>query len=511
MKQLLLALILVLAPVLHAGSNSTGYYTTQTFTVSGSAYDMTFWVSWWADDYPMGSAPGILEVLDGGGGFVSRINASNYQGSGPSVTVSGSGTVDGVSSNVGRYGGGSPADGFLSGTWHLTGLSPGTYTIRLWQYETWDTSYSATTVTTNTDVFGGSEPAAPNRAPTIGWSSAPGSAGHGGWYYVAAQAHDDDGNLAQVNVWKNGVPFAFAGGGSGTDGDSGNWTNDGGPQTVTFTAQAMDAAGAGSGVISFTMTINPPPLVQYTVTATSGSGGSVTGGGTFEAGTVVSLTATPDSFHDFAGWSGDAGGTANPLAVTVDRDKAIQATFTPKLFTLTTSATAGGSATPGGSYPPGTIVTLTAAPDAFSRFSGWTGDVTSSMSSIAVTMTAARTVQAIFIPKLTQTVSFANPGSRSVASPAFSLGGTASSGLPVNYVVLSGPATVTGDQLQVTGPGAVTVRAVQPGDGTYLAAPAVNQTFNSVGPSLVRFQPAAHTVLRSQAMESAANVLLANP
>jgi hypothetical protein len=34
-----------------------------------------------------------------------------------------------------------------------------------------------------------------------------------------AHGHDADGNLTQVNVWKNGSAFAFAGGGNGTDGD----------------------------------------------------------------------------------------------------------------------------------------------------------------------------------------------------------------------------------------------------------------------------------------------------
>jgi hypothetical protein len=75
-----------------------------------------------------------------------------------------------------------------------------------------------------------------------------------------------DGNLAQVNVWKNGQPFAFAGGGNGTDGDSGNATSDSGPQTVTFTAQAVDADGATSPVITHVVTINAPVNTPPSVT-----------------------------------------------------------------------------------------------------------------------------------------------------------------------------------------------------------------------------------------------------
>ena len=51
---------------------------------------------------------------------------------------------------------------------------------------------------------------------------------------------------------------------------------------------------------------NTPPtqiVKQYTLTASAGDGGSVTGGGTFASGTQVSLTATPTSGYSFSGWS----------------------------------------------------------------------------------------------------------------------------------------------------------------------------------------------------------------
>ncbi|WP_449555732.1 InlB B-repeat-containing protein, partial [Hymenobacter terricola] len=50
---------------------------------------------------------------------------------------------------------------------------------------------------------------------------------------------------------------------------------------------------------------------------------------TYPSGTLVSLTATPGAGQQFAGWSGDATGTANPLPVTMNANKAITATFTP--------------------------------------------------------------------------------------------------------------------------------------------------------------------------------------
>jgi uncharacterized repeat protein (TIGR02543 family) len=211
---------------------------------------------------------------------------------------------------------------------------------------------------------------APNHAPTVSWNARPGTVASGQSYTISAHGHDQDGNLSQVNVWKNGLPFVLGGGGNGTDADSGNPTSDTGPQTITFAAQAVDATGATSGTISQTVAIAAPPPPQYTLSATAGAGGAVSAGGTFVAGTVVALSAFPDPVHDFAGWSGDAAGTANPVSVTVDRNKSVQANFTPKIYVLATSATAGGGVTPGGSYPIGTTVTISATPDATHYFSG---------------------------------------------------------------------------------------------------------------------------------------------
>ena len=57
-------------------------------------------------------------------------------------------------------------------------------------------------------------------------------------------------------------------------------------------------------------------LPKYTLIASAGDGGSVTGGGTFSSGTQVSLTATPTSGYSFSGWSN--GSTTNPLTVTLN-------------------------------------------------------------------------------------------------------------------------------------------------------------------------------------------------
>ncbi len=47
----------------------------------------------------------------------------------------------------------------------------------------------------------------------------------------------------------------------------------------------------------------------------------------YDYGTVVQLTAVADSGYVFVNWSGDASGTTNPLSVTMNGDKTIQANF----------------------------------------------------------------------------------------------------------------------------------------------------------------------------------------
>jgi hypothetical protein len=71
----------------------------------------------------------------------------------------------------------------------------------------------------------------------------------------------------------------------------------------------------------------------------------------------------------------------------------------------------------------------------------------------------------------------ASIGSWFTVLPTITLNATASSGLAVTYTVISGPATVSGNILTITGAGSVTVQANQAGNAKYPPAPPVSQTF----------------------------------
>jgi parallel beta-helix repeat protein len=79
--------------------------------------------------------------------------------------------------------------------------------------------------------------------------------------------------------------------------------------------------------------------------------------------------------------------------------------------------------------------------------------------------------------KLAQTITFAPLPNKTFGDPAFALNATASSGLPVSYKVNSGPATVSGNMVTITGTGTVTIEASQAGNTSYFAATPVQQSF----------------------------------
>ena len=111
------------------------------------------------------------------------------------------------------------------------------------------------------------------------------------------------------------------------------------------------------------------------------------------------MTATPDAGYRVAAWAGACSGTAATCTLTMDADKTASATFQIQTFSLTVTATGGGTVTPSGTTTQngGTEVTLTASwNDATHTFTGWSGDCSGSETTCALTMDAAKTVTATF-------------------------------------------------------------------------------------------------------------------
>ncbi len=91
--------------------------------------------------------------------------------------------------------------------------------------------------------------------------------------------------------------------------------------------------------------------------------------------------------------------------------------------------------------------------------------------------TATSRSAVIALNQQAQTITFAALPDVPFSATPLTLSATATSGLTVTFSVVSGSASLTGNQLTLLGTGAITVRASQSGNGSYLAATPVERTF----------------------------------
>jgi hypothetical protein len=169
------------------------------------------------------------------------------------------------------------------------------------------------------------------------------------------------------------------------------------PQTF---ALSVGIAGTGSGAVASSPgPIDCPGLCSAT----------------FNAGTVVTLTATPSSGSSFGGWTGACTNLSLTCSVTMDAAKSVTATFTtvptsrltvtvfgdPGNGTVTSSPAGincGAGSTCSFDYASGTTVTLTATPGTGAVFGGWSGGPCNNSTSPTCTLplNAATSVSARF-------------------------------------------------------------------------------------------------------------------
>jgi uncharacterized repeat protein (TIGR02543 family) len=163
----------------------------------------------------------------------------------------------------------------------------------------------------------------------------------------------------------------------------------------------------------------PPTDLPLGVTASGNGSGRITStpagidcGSTceadFEEGTMITLTAEPDTSSVFAGWGGACSGTTPVCEVTVDAATSVTATFTLKTYTVSVSKAGAGDGTVTGNgincgtgagctvtVDHGTMISLTATPVTLNNFVGW-GGACSGTATCDLTITADTTISAAF-------------------------------------------------------------------------------------------------------------------
>ncbi len=125
---------------------------------------------------------------------------------------------------------------------------------------------------------------------------------------------------------------------------------------------------------------------QHTITALASDSnfGSVSGGGTYDVGATVTLTAIPNAGYRFLSWNDD--NTDNPRTIVVDSDSTFIASFRA-LYTISVIANndEGGSVSGGGIYDEGAEVVITATPNVGYCFIEWNDASTDTLRTITVT------------------------------------------------------------------------------------------------------------------------------
>ena len=127
----------------------------------------------------------------------------------------------------------------------------------------------------------------------------------------------------------------------------------------------------------------------------------------YESGTIVQLTAVPDQEWRFVAWSGDHSSTQNPIQLQMDQAMNITATFEKVSYPLTIEVQGNGTVNEeivqpkpaSKDYDSGTIVQLTALPEAGWIFVAWSGDHTATENPIQITIDKAMTIVAAFEPE----------------------------------------------------------------------------------------------------------------
>ncbi len=130
------------------------------------------------------------------------------------------------------------------------------------------------------------------------------------------------------------------------------------PPTTVIKNTGGDLAGSLRG--NRYVTIEPNSATSFKVQATSAdeSKGTVSGGGIYEEGTEVTLTATPAEYYKFEKWSD--GTTANPYVFTAEKDVELTASFSKIICTITVVSNdeSYGTVSGGGTYEAGEEVKL---------------------------------------------------------------------------------------------------------------------------------------------------------
>ena len=177
-----------------------------------------------------------------------------------------------------------------------------------------------------------------------------------------------------------------------------NWTKNGTvistDLSITFTVTEAATYVANFQINSYDISVSANPAV----------GGNVIGGGTYNYGTSVTLTANASEGYTFLNWmkNGSVVSTSPNYSITVTENASYVANFSLNSYEITATANPnnGGTVSGGGTYNHFETCNLIATPDPNYLFLNWTlnGSVVSTSPNYSFTVTGAANYVANFVP-----------------------------------------------------------------------------------------------------------------
>jgi hypothetical protein len=263
-----------------------------------------------------------------------------------------------------------------------------------------------------------------------------------------------------------------------------------------ITSQPANKAVTVGGSATFTVVATgaPPPAFQWQVSADGGASwlnvitetdGSQQKLYTGESTATLTVTAPPASMSGYEYrclvTTGTDGLTSSAARLTVTKHSQTisfpapaNTTYgaQPQSFPLQATATSGLPVT----------VTLVSGPaELYYNYLTITGagtvKVAANQAGNASYAAAPQVERSFTVAKEAQTITFPVLGNTTLSASPINLFAYSSSGLTVAFTVKSGPATVSGTTLKLTGSGTVTVQAIQAGNANISAAAPVSRTF----------------------------------
>lgn len=245
-------------------------------------------------------------------------------------------------------------------------------------------------------------------------------------------------------------------------------------QTITFTAPASPVAyrvspiglsatgGASGNPVTFTVVSGPGSIAGNSLTVTG-------------VGTVV-IAANQAGGGNFT--------AATQVTQSITISQASQAiSFTPPASPVIYGVSPIALAATGGASGNAVTFSVLSGPGSVSSNSltiTGTGTITvaANQTGNANYAAAAQVTQSIVVNQASQTISFTPPASPVTfgVSPVALIATGGASGNPVTFSVLSGPASISGSTLTITGAGTIAVAANQAGNASYPAAAQVTQS-----------------------------------